>query len=234
MSQSAKPRTAALLGQVGPLLNRLPLGGMVNNRITAAEDFVLGQLADRLGQDGLTGLPGAAAQQLLTRDRDANVRRMALLLEQAEEQNRDDAQHYLFERILRQLVPDEVRIIAALSDGLGHALLHVGAGAPVGPILRRELQNISNVGRSAGVMWDEMTPYYIQHLRSLGVCELAGEDPELEIKYEVLQGDKRVREAAKKIDKEFGMTARYIKHTLVLSPVGMALWHSCLPTERQG
>jgi len=220
-----KQRNAWTLGLASGLVQKLPGGQVINDRLVDAEEFLVDQIADRVGADPQRLLPAPLSVQL--------QRRMDDLLTQAEDQNLDKAKLSLFESILGQLTPDEVRIIGALSDGNGHAMIHVAAGAPVGPVLRRELANVSNVGRAAGVMWEDMTSYYIQRLRNLGVCETAPEDSELDIKYEVLQGDKRVRETAKRIDKEFGLTARYQRRMLVLSPLGMELWKTCLPEDHR-
>lgn len=221
MPADKEDKSSILLGPAAGLLKRLPGGDLVNEQLNKAEDFLVDQIADRIGDRGLPLLPAPGSH--------TRQRRMAELLEQAENQKLDDAKGYLFDRILAQLVPDEVRIIGALSDGNGHAMIHVAAGPPVGPILRREMENISNVGRAAGVMWVEMTQFYIQHLRKLGVCETAPEDESLEVKYEVLQGDKAVREMVKRIEGQFGMTGRFLRRTLVLSPLGMELWQRCLP-----
>src|SRR5262249_46209704 len=73
----------------------------------------------------------------------------------------------LHRALLAELVPDEARILAALSDGSSYPMVHV-AEATIGSNQRRVLQNASSVGRAAGVALPNQTPVYVSHLRRLG------------------------------------------------------------------
>lgn len=204
------------------VMDRLPGGRFVRQRMEVVEDEVMHILKNRLDSIGqVTPLPFG--------QKDDCRQRMAQLLDQALEQNMEAARHSVFVQILDSLVPDEARIIAALSDGSHHAMIHVAAGPPVGPVVRRVQNNVSNVGRVASVMWLDRVPDYIAHLRRLGVVSSGPEDSELEVKYEVLAGDKAVREASKRIEKEIKLPVRVLRRTLSLSPLGQELWAASSP-----
>ena len=153
---------------------------------------------------------------------------MAQLLEDAQEQTREDAQRYLAQRIVRQLVPDEARIVAGLSDGREAALIHLAA-TRLGRPTQRWLENVSQVGRESGVQLLSQVPTYVGHLRQLGLVEIGAEDPELLIKYQLLEADTKVRAAIKEIEAQ-GQRPRFFRGTLRLSEEGRAFWTACNPT----
>ncbi len=209
-------------------LDRLPLGHRVNEMIDVAEDAVLERLRDRLdlAVSPLTGAPAS--------DEDAaaeNRARMARLIRQANSQTGDDARQHLYGLLLRQLVPDEIRILAALSDGATHAMIHVAGGPPIGPVLRRVLNNYSYVGRSASVRLEDMVPQYLEHMIRLGLVESGPEDKALEVKYEVMSHDKTVRALGKSIEKEFKFPPRILRRTVRATELGRHLWHDCAPGD---
>ncbi|WP_420464604.1 Abi-alpha family protein [Panacagrimonas sp.] len=158
---------------------------------------------------------------------------MAALLEQAQEQSRDDAQRYLALRIVRQLVPDEARILAALSDGHESALLHLAAGPRIGRATQRWLENLSPVGREAGIQLLDQVPQYIEHLRGLDLLESGEEDPAMQVKYQLLEADTRVRALCEEIEK-LGMRPRFVRRTIRLSEAGKAFWAACATETPQG
>lgn len=153
---------------------------------------------------------------------------MAQLLEQAQEQTREDARHFLALHIARQLVPDEARIIAALSDGREAALLHLAAGPRIGKAAQRWMENLSSVGREAGIQLLDQTSHYIEHLRALQLLESGAEDPALLIKYQLLEADSEVRSACAEIEK-LGMKPRFFRRTIRLSEFGRTFWATCNP-----
>lgn len=152
---------------------------------------------------------------------------MAQLLDDAQEQTREDAQRHLALRIVRQLVPDEARIVAGLSDGREAALIHLAA-TRLGRPTQRWLENVSQVGRESGVQLLSQVPTYVGHLRQLGLVEIGAEDPELLIKYQLLEADSRVRAAVKEIEAQ-GQRPRFFRGTLRLSEEGRTFWAACNP-----
>lgn len=158
---------------------------------------------------------------------------MAQLLEAALEQSQESAREALLLRTVRQLVPDEARILAALADGHSAALMHLGAGPMVGPATQRWLENLSPVGKEAGVQLIDQTPAYITHLRALGLLESGDEDKSLHIKYQLMEGDTKVRKTAEEIEK-CGLRPRFFRRSLRISAAGKAFWDACEPKEKQG
>lgn len=152
---------------------------------------------------------------------------MTDLLERSVRQDAATSKVDWFASVLAQLVPDEARIIAALAESkqpvpLLHVLPRSGHG--------RLLENASLVGRTAAVTLPQMTPYYVTHLRNLGLVDSGPEDEDNPRGYELLLADKAVRMALK--DGEMGkFPARVLRRTLVLSARGHELWANTRPIE---
>lgn len=157
---------------------------------------------------------------------------LARLLEESAEQTVESAQERLYLRIVRQLVPDEARILAALSDGHSAALVHLGAGPLVGPATQRWLENLSPVGRECGVRLLDKTPAYLKHLRELGLLESGEEDKSLHLKYQLIEADTQVRKTCAAIEKS-GMRPKFFRRTIRMSEAGLALWKACDATANQ-
>jgi len=157
---------------------------------------------------------------------------LGALLERSLDQTPDDARRDAFVTLLRQLVPDEARIFAALSDGGGHPVIHVTAASTLGSATRRVRSNLSPIGQAAGVQLREMTPHYLSHLLELGLVELTPEDPEQRLKYEILESGSAVREAVAEIEAASKMTrARIVRRTVRLTRLGHDLWAACQPRD---
>jgi hypothetical protein len=157
---------------------------------------------------------------------------LARLLDASLEQNAESARERMAIRTVRQLVPDEARILAALADGHSAALVHVGAGPLVGPATQRWLENLSPVGREAGVALIDQTPRYLTHLRELGLLESAEEDKSLQLKYQLIEADTKVRETCTQIEKN-GLRPKFFRRTIRISDAGKAFWAACEPKEQQ-
>ena len=157
---------------------------------------------------------------------------LARLLEESAEQTVESAQERLNLRILRQLVPDEVRILAGLVDGHSAALVHLGAGPLVGPATQRWLENLSPVGRECGVRLLDQTPAYIRNLRDLGLLESGEEDKSLHLKYQLIEADTLVCKTCTEIEKS-GMRPKFFRRTIRISDAGQAFWRACEGTGNQ-
>ncbi len=149
------------------------------------------------------------------------------LLDRSLDQNNSQARQALYQRTLRQLVPDEARILAALSDGSAYPMVDLVVRNAVGAVRHRVLEYVSTVGRSAGVALPDEVPVYVGHLRSLGLIDIGPEDPALADRYEVLMTEEVIRRA----QSDARNTLRAIRGTLRLSALGWALWRECMPEE---
>ncbi|WP_238998229.1 Abi-alpha family protein [Nocardioides limicola] len=188
------------------------------------------QVEDRLGirvDDGvpeLRALPGRLPASSVENSCDGRLdHAMRGLLDRANDQTTTGSRHELFAKILDQLVPDEARIISALSDG---------SSSPLVDVLRRSmgrqpavavLENMSLVGRTANLALPHLTPQYVGHLLSLGLVEIGAEDVLMKDDYEILAADMAVLGAIKRASRR-AMGARVKRRTLRLSMLGRELW----------
>jgi hypothetical protein len=151
---------------------------------------------------------------------------MSNLLERSVGQDSEGSRIDWFTAVLRQLVPDEARIIAALAEtGERPPLLHVLPRSGHG----RLLENASLVGRTAALTLPAMTPVYVTHLRLLGLVDSGPEDESNDKGYELLLADREVR-AALKAGEMGKLPARVLKRTLILTQRGTDLWEHSRPT----
>lgn len=148
-------------------------------------------------------------------------RRMAELLELSVELDRAGSEHLLYEALLGLLVPDEARILAALSDGTAYPVIDV--------VTKRQhtvLRNASTVGRASGVVALDNVPAYLARLYAFGLVELGEPVPELGVQYDILATDQAVAAARDSIPKG----ARLVQRSVRLSALGVRLWNACDPT----
>lgn len=80
--------------------------------------------------------------------------------------------HPAFLEVLRQLVPDEVRIVGLFQHDGPYPLLSVVARYRFGGPLATELRHFSLLGVEAGCEHPERTPLYVDNLCRLGLAEL--------------------------------------------------------------
>jgi hypothetical protein len=155
------------------------------------------------------------------------------LLDRAVGQNTASSRQELFHKILDQIVPDEARIISALSDGSTSPLLHVYARTRAGLGVEVVLENMSLIGKTANLALPQLTPMYVSHLLSLGLVESGPEDSGMKDEYEILAADTAVLQAIKTASRG-PIPARIEKYTLQLSGLGLELWAAAsVPRERE-
>lgn len=150
---------------------------------------------------------------------------MAELLNHSIGFGRDRAREYLYAIILRQLTPDEARILSALSDGSPFPAIDVAERTAIGAAGRIVLRNASTVGKSAGVSLPDQVPGYLTRLIGLGLVELDEEVPSLETQYEILLTDEAVREVEKQVKR-----IKVIRRTVHISRLGAQFWQACDPS----
>ncbi|GAB3579958.1 Abi-alpha family protein [Amycolatopsis endophytica] len=149
---------------------------------------------------------------------------MKELLDRSVGFGRDQAREYLYATVLRQLTPDEARIVAILATGTAYPVIDVMERAFRGS--RTVLRNASTVGKAAGVTLADEVPGYLTRLAGLGLVELDGETPELESQYEILATEDLVSTAVKSARR-----ARLVRRTVRLSRFGVRFWAACDPGE---
>ncbi|MEC3979930.1 Abi-alpha family protein [Amycolatopsis sp. H20-H5] len=152
---------------------------------------------------------------------------MAELLNHSIGFGRERAREYLYAIILRQLTPDEARILSALSDGSPFPLIDVAERTSLGAAGRIVLRNASTVGKAAGVSLNDQVPGYLTRLIGLGLVDLDEEVPSLETQYEILMTDETVREAENAVKR-----VKFIRRTVHISRLGASFWRACDPSLR--
>lgn len=156
---------------------------------------------------------------------------MAELLNRSVEQTREQSEQQLYAGILRQLVPDEARMLAALSDGSAYPLIHVASRARLGGVKRLVLENASTVGKAAGTQLSANTPTFVTHLLRLGLLDVDPEDRSLGTQYDILLTDELVRAAVEEARVDGPGGARIIRQAIKMSELGRRFWDACHPAR---
>jgi hypothetical protein len=149
---------------------------------------------------------------------------MADLLSRSMYDSPDQSRAEMHRLLLRALVPDEARILAALSDGSRYALIHI-AEPGLGGSQKLVLEHACSVGRAAGVAAPERTAVYVGRLIKLGLVEVCDEEPTLRDEYQILLTEPMVRAAVDTATKR-PLPARILKRTLSISALGRELWEA--------
>jgi len=228
-------------------LSRLPGADIAQEQLRKAEKALFATLKERMeraAEDEPPAGEGPASGSSAgsTRTRKPKVERtymlplpqppsrmFADLLQQAVDQTKPQAYDYLFAAILRELVPDEARIISFLSDGARHAVIHLHSGTLLGSAQSRTLvmENVNAVAKSAGASLHESGHYYIGRLRRLGLIEFGPEDPQLLVQYQLIENSSEMRQTIASIESKPRQRARITRETLRLSVTGQQLWRAC-------
>lgn len=213
--------------RIGDIAAQLPGAQSVQELLGATEQRVLSELKGRLDKlpnpQALAGAGSAAA------DGEHPGQILARLLNQNTEQNRDAAIAALYRALVKELLPDEASLLAALADNTRYALLHVVIG---GTLAARQpiAENFCGIAQASSVKLRDEVPGYIAHLRSLGLVQEGPEDKSLEIKYQILEGSLAVQQCVADLKKQ-GKTARMLRRSLKISALGAALWAYCEPEK---
>ena len=209
------------------LLRRVPGGGFVQEQIDAAERRLLRELKQRM--DGLEPQPSLSVLAFSVHAPSepggghGPGEIMQELLAATAEQSREQAESVFYTSILRSMVPDEARVLSALSDGSSYPLISVMAAARLGLIWHPVLEGVCSVGRNAGVIWPEMTHAYVQRLRAWSLVETGPEDYTQTTRYEMLETEQVVRHALDEIKKS-GQRSHVARRVLKISDLGKRLW----------
>jgi hypothetical protein len=154
---------------------------------------------------------------------------MTELLSRSSDTGAGRSREYLYGTIVSQLVPDEARILAAMSDGKSFAAVdvlakHVGRAAS-----RTVLSNASSVGAAAKVTPARNVATYLTRLHGFGLVEFGPAAEDLNAEYDQLAIDDAVQEARVRIEKGKLGSVRIVRKTVVLSTLGRDFWSACAP-----
>ncbi|RZS44814.1 uncharacterized protein DUF4393 [Herbihabitans rhizosphaerae] len=151
---------------------------------------------------------------------------MAELLSASVTYGREASRDYLFAAVLRQVVPDEARILAATADGTVYPLVHLVTRGPLGGTRRTLLENFSSVAREAGVALVDQGPVYVGRLVRFGLLDIGGENTAQAGYYDMLLADSRIRGII-----DGGKRVQVQRRTLGISAFGAELWEACDPSK---
>ncbi len=154
---------------------------------------------------------------------------MTELLSRATESTAGKSREYLFGTIVSQLVPDEARVLAALAEGKRFAAVDVVAKHVARPATRTVLANASLLGSAAGISPARSVATYLTRLQGLGLVEFGAPADELAEEYDQLTVDGAVQEARALIDHSKLGSAKLIRKSVALSPLGRDFWAACAP-----
>ncbi|OBH50410.1 hypothetical protein [Mycobacterium sp. E2479] len=192
--------------------------------VLTSERYVVGLIRQHLAQlDDAAGTsangPPLAEAAALASPTDV----LQSLLDRAIYNSPDDSLDDLHRALLEAMLPDEARILAALSDGSTYPVVHV-AEPSAGASSVMALENASTVGRVAGVSLPDHTPLYLARMVHLGLAVIGPEGPtSMESDYEILLADDAVSLAQAKARRGI-RPARVIKRTVRISALGQQVW----------
>lgn len=218
-------------GRLRRLLGSLPGATYAEDQLQQAEDVVLRELKARLDRvsrkSQRSDVAEGGSHPAAPGDAENPGDTMTRLLAESVAQTKEQAENSVYVRLLGELLPDEARIVAALSDGEPHALVHVGHGPPVGSLTQQVAPNLSALGRAAQVRALDHVPHYIDHLRALGLVRIGPGLRELALKYQIIENDKPVRELVQDLNQTSGKHVRFSRHSLRITALGEGLWNAC-------
>lgn len=208
------------LSLLGGVAKRAPFAGDVLPLLADAERALV-----RVARRHLTDLDPPAAVTAGEDDHaDTPATVLRRLLDRSMYTSPDRSRDALYLDLLESLVPDEARILAALSDGSAYPVIHVAepgtGGAPV-----FALKNASTIGRSAGVSLPRYTPLYLTRMLRLGLVRLGPEASSMYDEYEMLLTDSGVNIALATARRGV-RAARVVRRTVRISDLGQELWEA--------
>lgn len=154
---------------------------------------------------------------------------MSELLDRAGETTPVKSREYLFGTIVSQLVPDEARVLATLAEGKRFAVVDVVAKHIGRSATRPVFSNASLIADVAGISPARNVATYLARLHGFGLVEIGPEAEELSEEYDKLTVDAAVQEARSLIDHSKMGSARLIRKSVSLSPLGREFWQACAP-----
>lgn len=224
------PRAFQFLRQAARAAEDWPVAGSAVRRFQDAESWAMTELKQRLDsmaddnaerpQSGDSDIGGPSPRDM-----------MSLLLARSRGVDPDAARTWLYRQTLSRLVPDQVAMMALLSERDLAPLVHVAAGRlPAGPVSVVVLSNASSLGRDAGVLLRDYVPQYMTEMLAMGIFEAGPEDDRLADQYELLLADTQLRTTMDRVRNEMRLYPRLQRFAVRMSDYGKALWQDCRPT----
>jgi hypothetical protein len=223
------------------LARRLPGGRLLEREVQRFQDVAMNEMrrvlevGDYAGHAAMTGEEQRAVLLVQNGSGTGEPLRSAMneLLERSVETDRVANRDYLYGNVMSQLVPDEARILAALSDGSVYAVIDVVAKLRGRSATRPVLTNASSVGRAVGVTTLDAVPTYVTRLHQLGLVEIGPADESIAMQYEILATEAMVQAAEASIRAGKRGSPRLIHKSLTMSSFGQEFWAASDPSRRE-
>lgn len=233
-------RVGRLLGRSGWRVARQFPGVAAVEHQAARLAHVAAQEVGRLleiPEPGRDGAPSAEEQRVMMLVQNAGTdpeplrTAMAELRERANESDGTRNRDYLFGSIVSQLVPDEARILALLAGGPTFAAMDVVVKQVGRSTTRTVLANASTIGAAAGIALPDNVATYLTRLDSFGLLEFGSPGADLDSQFERLVADPLVRQARQVVEAGKQGSARVVRKSVGLSPMGRQFWTACAPSR---
>jgi hypothetical protein len=204
-------------------VRQAPFGNDVVQTLGAAERVVVSTLRAQLAE--LEPPRDGPAEDPVHEENPSPTDVLRSLMDRSMYSSPDVSRNALYLGLLHNLLPDEARILAALSDGSAYPVLDV-AEPTVGTSSAFVLTNASTVGRTAGVSLPQYTPLYVSRLVQAGLAVIgpAGGNAMYD-DYEMLLTDAAVNLALTKARRGV-RSARVIRRTVRITGLGQDLWEA--------
>lgn len=184
----------ATAGPVGDVLNKLALPTLIRVR----------SLAESRGT------------QSLETDEDRLRRIGASLLTRSRDVWGEESRHPAYDTILKELAPDEARILVLLMRDGPQPSVDVVTGGFTGRFVSREIaRGLTMVGLRAAVRYQESVPQYLNNLTRLGLIWLSPEPLRDLMRYQVVEAQPDVLAA------KHSAKSKVIRKSIHLTPFGV-------------
>jgi hypothetical protein len=151
------------------------------------------------------------------------------LLERSRDVRYSEDAHPAYERILTELAPDEARILRLLLLDGPQPAVDVRTGGPIGMISSRLIApGLTMIGARAGCRYVERVPSYLNNLFRLGMVWFSRETLRDPIRYQVLEAQPDVLEAAHSVP-----YAKFVRRSIHLTPFGEDFCRVCFMEDAE-
>ncbi|MFT4287162.1 Abi-alpha family protein [Nocardioides sp.] len=153
----------------------------------------------------------------------------AALLERSRDVYTDQSRHPAYASILKELAPDEARILVLLLRDGPQPCVDVRQGGTMGRLQPRVVaRGLSMIGIRAGVRYHESVPAYLNNLTRLGLIWQSPEPVGELLRYQVVEAQPDVLEAKHTVRK-----SHVVRRSIHLTPFGSDFARLCFASEAE-
>lgn len=141
--------------------------------------------------------------------------------------------HPSFVEIIKQLTPDEARLMRYFSDADRLPLIHIRQESEDGTGGYEVETNVTLFGRDANCEHEHLTPTYIDNLSRLGLIAVREEHYTASDAYEELENYPSVSETRRQVDAKEGVKADVLKRLIHITDLGLQFIDACVIDHRE-